>query len=636
MKYSVLVASLVVAVAAGQVAAPSKSRAAATARPSAASRAKPFDVFEASIPEMQAAMKAHRTTSHAIVQQYLTRIATYEDQLHAAITVNPKALDEADARDRERAQGHVRGPLHGIPIALKDNIHTTNMRTTGGALAFEWLVPPYEATLTKNLRDAGAIIIAKTGLTELANYVAAGMPTNYNAVHGYGMNPYDPRRDPRSDGRPILQTGGSSSGVGTAANFWAGNVGTETSGSILSPSNQNMLAAIKPTVGRISRYGVIPITADQDTPGPMAKYVSDIAIMFGALESASPDPHDDATKTCTPPPGHDYTKFLKVDGLKGARIGIPRKNFYEAFDPPVVRPEPAPGAAPGGGGGRGGGGRGGLNPAQAKVMDEAIAALKAAGATVVDVDIPSLLEKDIKENLATAGQSSVLNYGMKRDFNKWLASLGPAAPVKSLTELRDWNTAHERLGAIKYGQSQLDASDKIDLEKDRAKYEEDRARDIRVFGTNGIDAAMKANNLDALLFPGPGSAGIASKPGYPTVLVPFGMIPNPATNVGGGRGGGAGRGDTPAGRGDTPAGRGDTPPGRGAASPGETAVAPAASGTGTAPAAPALPLPPGFDPKPQPFGVGFTGGACSEPTLLRLAYAFEQATKKRTPPPGLR
>jgi amidase len=591
MKHIVAVA--VLALAAGAE-LPAQLKHVASAKPAA------FNVFEASIPEMQAAMKSGRTTSHAIVQQYLIRIAKYEDLLHAAITVNPKALEEADARDAERAQGRIRGPLHGIPIALKDNIHTTDMRTTGGALAFEWLVPPYEATLTKNLKDAGAIVIAKTGLTELANYVAGGMPTNYNAVHGYGLNPYDPRRDPRNDGRPILQTGGSSSGIGTAANFWAGNVGTETSGSILSPSNQNMLAAIKPTVGRISRYGVIPITADQDTPGPMAKYVSDIAVMFGALENASPDPNDAATKTCTPPPGRDYTKFLKVDGLKGSRIGIPRKNYYEPFDPPVVRPEPAPGAtaAPGGGGGRGGG-RGGLNPEQTKVMDEAIAALKAAGAVVVDVNIPSQLEKDPKDNLATAGQSSVLNYGMKRDFNKWLASLGPAAPVKSLTELREWNTAHERLGAIKYGQSQLDASDRIDLEKDRAKYEEDRARDIRVFGTNGIDAAMKANNLDALLFPGPASAGIASKPGYPTVLVPFGMIPNAATNFGGGRGrGGDGRG-------------------------GEAA-------------APALPLPQGFDPKPQPFGVGFTGGACSEPKLLELAYAFEQATKKRTPPPGLR
>jgi len=571
-----------------------------------------FSVFEASIPEMQAAMKSGRTTSHEIVQQYLNRIATYEDLLHAAIAVNPKALDEADERDRERAQGRIRGPLHGIPIALKDNIHTTDMPTTGGALAFVGLIPPYEATLTKNLRDSGAIIIAKTGMTELANYIAANMPTNYNAVQGYGFNPYDPRRDPRSsaDGRPVMQTGGSSSGIGTSANFWAGNVGTETSGSILSPSNQNMLAAIKPTVGRVSRYGVIPITADQDTPGPMAKYVGDVAVMFGVLEG-SPDSNDSATSTCTAPPGHDYTKFLRADGLKGARIGIPRANFYDAI--------PAPG---------GGRGRGGLNPSQSKVMEDAIAVLKAQGAVVIDpVEIPSVVAQDPKENLFQSGQSSVLPYGMKRDFNKWLASLGPAAPVKSLTELREWNTAHEKMGAIKYGQANLDNSDKIDLEKDKAKYEEDRARDIRLGGTNGIDAAMKTNNLDALLFPGPGSAGIASKPGYPTVIVPFGMIPNvPGGFGGGGRGGGRG------GRG------GDAAPTVPAQTTPATPPAGAASGA-TPPAAtppPAEPLPAGFDPKSQPFGVGFTGMACSEPKLLELAYGFEQATKKRTAPPGLR
>jgi amidase len=566
----------------------------------------PFSVFEASIADMQAAMKAGRTTSHAIVQLYLNRIAAYEDKLHAAITVNPNALAEADERDRERAQGRVLGPLHGIPVALKDNIHTTNMPTTGGALAFDGMIPPYEATLTKNLRDAGAIIIAKTGMTELANYVAANMPTNYNSIQGYGFNPYDPRRDPRStaDGRPILQTGGSSSGIGTAANFWAGNVGTETSGSILSPSNQNMLAAIKPTVGRVSRYGVIPITADQDTPGPMAKYVMDVAIMFGALEGATPDPHDDATKTCAPPPGRDYTKFLSADGLKGARIGIPRANYYDPFTPSGATQ-----------------GRGGLNPSQAQVMADAIAALKAAGAVVVDpIDIPSMLAPDPKENLLQAGPSIVLSYGMKRDFNAWLASLGAVAPVKSLTELREWNKAHERLGTIKYGQSQLDASDALDLEKDRARYEDDRARDIRVFGTNGIDAAMKANTLDALLFPGASSAGIASKPGYPTVIVPFGMIPNAP---GGGRGG----------RGGPGAGGAAGAPPAGAAA-GVAGAAPGAA----APAAPdpAAAMPAGFEPKAQPYGVAFTGTACSEPKLLQLAYAFEQATKKRTPPPGLR
>jgi amidase len=555
--------------------------------PTAAARA-PFSVFEASIPDMQTAMKAGRVTSREIVQQYLTRVALYEDKLNAAITINPDALTEAGARDRERAQGRVRGPLHGIPIALKDNIHTTNMPTTGGALAFDGFVPPYEATLVKNLRDAGAIIVSKTGLTELANWVSSNMPGNYNGLKGYGMNPYDPRRDPREasfDGRPVMQTGGSSSGIGTSANFWAANVGTETSGSILSPSNQNMLAAVKPTVGRVSRYGVIPITADQDTPGPMAKFVVDAAIMLGALEGASSDPGDPATTRCTRPSGHDYTQFLKADGLKGARIGIPRASYYERVTVPGSdRP------------------RGGLNPDQTRAMEEAIAALKQQGAVIVDpADIPSVVEKDAKENFLLWGICSGLDnakgkdetcsvdlkYGMKRDFNKWLDSLGPKAPVRTLTQLREWNKAHEKAGAIKYGQSQLDISDEMDVEKDRARWEADRAKDIRLGGTHGIDEVMKANNLDALLFPGPSGAALAARPGYPTVIVPFGMVPN----------------------------------------------VPFAPNPG---APPPNPFPPGFDPKPQPFGVSFTGMACSEPKLLQLAYGFEQATKKRMPPPGLR
>jgi amidase len=286
---------------------------------------------------MQAAMEQHRITSREIVLQYLLRIATYENKLHAIITVNPRAVEEAEDRDRERAQGRVRGALHGIPIALKDNIHTTDMPTTGGALAFEGLIPPYEATLTKKLREAGAIIIAKTTMTELANWVASGMPGNYSAIAGYGLNPYDPRRDPReamADGRPVLFVGGSSSGIGTTANFWAANVGTETAGSILVPANRTMLVGIKPTVGRVSRYGVIPLTADQDTPGPMAKTVTDAAILLGALESATPDPNDPSTNTCTPPPDRDYTRFLNPGALNGARIGIPRAFYYEQLTPP--------------------------------------------------------------------------------------------------------------------------------------------------------------------------------------------------------------------------------------------------------------------------------------------------------------
>jgi amidase len=189
---------------------------------------KPFSVVETSITDMRSALQQKRTTSREIVTQYLNRIAMYEDKLHAVIMVNPRALAIADSLDRLRAQGRILGPLHGIPVALKDNVHTTDMPTTGGALAFADLVPPYEATLTKNLEDAGAIIIAKTQLTELANWVASGMPGNYNGLNGYGMNPWDPRRDPREqffDGRPVLGTGGSSSGAGTNVSFWMANVG---------------------------------------------------------------------------------------------------------------------------------------------------------------------------------------------------------------------------------------------------------------------------------------------------------------------------------------------------------------------------------------------------------------------------
>jgi amidase len=574
-----------------------KPAAAATSTGPSPSSPKGFTVVEATIQEMQAALKSGRVTSREIVRQYLQRIGMYEDMLHAAITVNPKALELAAERDRERAAGKIRGPLHGIPIALKDNVHTTFMRTTGGALAFENLIPPYDATLTKNLIDAGAIIIAKTGMSELANWVAGAptpMPANYNAVGGQAYNPYDPRKDPRDatfDGRPALQTGGSSSGVGTAASFWAGNVGTETSGSILSPSNQNMLAAIKPTVGRISRYGVIPITADQDTAGPMAKSVADVAIMFGAMESVSPDPNDPATRLCPPAPGRDYTKFLKKDGLKGARIGIPRASFYDAFTPPGPPPPDAAGRG-GRGGAGGGGGGGGLNPDQKKAMEEAIAVLKAQGAIVVDpANIPSVVDQDPKNNLlrwntcsgANAGKgkdedcSIVFKYGMKRDFNAWLKSLGAAAPLKSLTELREFNTKHANAGAIKYGQSLLDISDEMDVEKDKTRYEADRAKDLRLSAAHGIDEVMKAERLDALLFPGGGGAGIAAKPGYPTVIVPFALVPN----------------------------------------------------------APTPPFPAGFNAKPGPFGVSFTGMACSEPKLLELAYSFEQATKKRVPPPSV-
>jgi len=509
-----------------------------------------FSVVEATIADMQAAMQQRRATSRGLVQQYLDRIAKYEPRLNAVMALNPRALDEADARDRERAQGKVRGPLHGIPIALKDNIHTTAMPTTGGALAFKGFVPPYEATIATNLRDAGAIVIAKTNMTELANWIATGMPGNYNAIAGYGFNPYDPRADPRegsNDGRPALNAGGSSSGAGTAANFWAANVGTETSGSILTPANQTMLVGIKPTVGRISRYGIIPITADQDTAGPLARSVADAAALLGVLEGRAPDRHDPAPTACPRVPNVDYTRFLNPKGLAGARLGLARSGFAD---------EARHGA----------------------VVSEAIALLRQHGALVIDsVEIPPAPPVCRDEGGARGKDtdcSIVFKYGMKRDFNRWLVSLGPASPVKTLTELREWNLAHRAAGAIKYGQAQLDISDEVDLERDRARYLADRAADVRMTGANGIDAAMKKHRLDAIVFVGSTGAAVAAKPGYPTVIVPFALVPN-------------------------------------IASP---------------------PFPPGFDAKPSPLGISFTGGACSEPRLIEIAYAFEQATKRRVAP----
>jgi amidase len=401
------------------------------------------------------------------------------------------------------------------------------------------------------------------------------MPANFSGLAGYGLNPYDPRRDPRpgtDDGRPALATGGSSSGIGTAASFWVANVGTETSGSILSPANQNMLVGIKPTVGRISRYGIIPITADQDTAGPMARTVTDAAILLGALEGNAPDPNDPATPACALPHDRDYRPHLRRDGLKGARIGIPRAFYYDRVTPPG---QTTP--------------RGGLSEAQAKVMAEAIEVLRREGAVIVDpADIPSILDPDQAANLLLWGLCSgapgakgrdaecsiVYKYGMKRDFNAWLRTLGPSAPVKSLAELRAFNLARTSRGAIKYGQGQLDNSDEMDLEADRARYEADRAKDLALAATHGVDAVMRTHQLDAILFPSWTGANIVARPGYPTVIVPFGMVRN----------------------------------------------------------APTPAFPDGFEARPAPFGVSFAGLACSEPRLIEIAYAFEQATKRRVPP----
>jgi amidase len=518
-----------------------------------------FELVEATIPELQAALTTHFVNSKQLVKLYLDRFAAYGATLNPFITVNPAAIADAHRLDIERAQGLVRGPLHGIPIVLKDNILTADIPTSGGALAFKGFMPPYQATLATKLKNAGAIILAKTVLTELANWVSDAMPGNYSAVGGYGYNPYDPRQDPRpgtdargfpfADGRPALATGGSSSGIATAANLAAANVGTETSGSILSPSNQNMLVGIKPTVGLISRHGVIPITADQDTAGPMARDVTSAAIMLNVM--AGPDPLD--TPAFMGPPQCatvDYTKSLDPHGLQGAHIGI-AKEYYDTS-----------------------------NAATKAAIDAAAADLTAAGATVAMATVPSFnalnawgicaAREQTKANDANC--SVVLKYGFKRDFNAFLTSLHAVAPVATLSDLRAFNLAHA--GAIKYLQARLDISDEMNVATDFARYQADRVKDLALAGASGIDAALALGSYDALLFAGARGADIAARPGYPSVTVPYSFIPN----------------------------------------------------------APTPPFPDGFDAKPAPLGMTFTARACSEPTLIRLAYAFEQATHRRVPP----
>jgi len=515
-----------------------------------------LQLVEATIPELRQALQSHLITSERLVQMYLARIAAYDKvgpTLNAFLHVNAAALDEARARDFERRSGRAHDPLFGIPILLKDNINTDDMPTTGGSVALAGSIPPSDAFITHRLRDAGAIILGKGTLTEFANFIAIGMPSGYSSLGGYGFNPYDPRPQPNSDGRPVLTPGGSSSGPGisVAANLVTVAIGTETSGSILSPSSSNGVVGIKPTLGLVSRTGILPITADQDTAGPIARTVTDAAIVLGVI--AGFDPSDPATAACLIPGNchRDYTQFLRRDALRHARIAVPRVPFWNGF-----------------------------TPAQQQIMLDAIAALRAQGAFFDDPhEIPN--QADISafgictSVPAPANCSTVLLYGQQHDLNSYLA-LRPDAPVHTLHDIVEFNNAHAAV-ALKYGQALFLAADALDTSPgsaDTQRFLADRARDLALT-QGGIDAVLNgpdgiagtADDFDALLFPQNRGAGAPAKAGYPTVVVPGGFLP-PSGNV----------------------------------------------------------------VNPSPFGVAFTGRAFSEPTLIGLAFAFEQATQHRQPP----
>ncbi len=515
-----------------------------------------LQLVEATIQELQRALRRHVVTSEQLVQMYLARVAAYDDAgpaLNAFIHLNEAALDEARARDFEGQHGCRRGDLFGIPILLKDNVDTDDQPTTAGSVALEGSIPPEDAFITGRLRDAGAIILGKATLTEFANFIAIGMPSGYSSLGGYGFNPYDPRPLPGGDGRPVLTPGGSSSGPGiaVAANLVTVAIGTETSGSILSPSSSNGVVGIKPTVGLVSRTGILPITADQDTAGPIARTVTDAAIVLGVI--AGYDPEDPATAACLVPGNcrDDYTRFLKRNALRHARIAVPRVPYW-----------------------------GGFTAEQQQVMLDAIAALRAEGAFVADpYEIPN--QADISafgtcvSFPAPTSCSTVLMYGQKDDLDNYLTRR-PDAPVHTLSDIIAFNNAHPDV-ALKYGQAIFLAADQLDTRPgsaDTQRYLADRAQDL-VLTRGGLDAvfagpdgiAGNRDDFDAILFPQNRGAAASAKAGYPSVVVPGGFVP-----------------------------------------------------------------PTGDVVNPSPFGVTFTGRAFSEPTLIGLAYAFEQATRHRQPP----
>jgi amidase len=542
-----------------------------------------FDLVEATIPAIQDAIEDHVITAEQLVRMYQKRIAAYDGEttathLNAYIHLNQRALDEADDRDhdndRNRGEGRHGGALAGIPMILKDNIDTQDMPTTAGSLAFEGSFPRSDAFVARRLRQAGAIILGKATMTEFANFLTNGMPAGYSSLGGYGFNPYDPRPDPRvaldallrpfDDGRPALTPGGSSSGPGiaVAANLAAVGIGTETSGSILSPGTANGLVGIKPTVGLISRDGIIPITADQDTAGPLARTVTDAAIVLGVI--AGFDPKDPATAACLRPGNchKDYTRFLDAHALRGARIVVP----------------PFP-------------------DNRADVMNNAIAVLRAQGA-FVDVRTEGLApqlggcpSRPPAANYPPAEPappalrcSTVLNYGFKRDLNQHIHDhVKHSFPIHSLADVVNFNAAHMP-AATKYDQDLAVFSQLFDLSAgsaDTLRYKRDRAEDIvrsrgaiaaLLDGPDGV--AGTDDDFDAFLASGNNLAGTPAKAGYPSIVVPGGTFQNVVTP----------------------------------------------------------PFPDGFNAKDGPAGVTFSGRAFSEPRLIALAYAFEQATHLRQPP----
>ncbi|GAB1595261.1 amidase [Lysobacter claricitrinus] len=449
-----------------------------------------FPFEDADIATLQKRMSTDGLTSHALTQGYLDRIAALDDdgpRLNAVLALNPDALREADTLDEERRNGHVRGPLHGIPILIKDNIDATPMATTAGSLALSDYHPSRDAFLVQRLRAAGAVILGKTNLSEWANFRSTRSISGWSAVGGQTRNPYALDRNPC----------GSSSGSGTAAaaSLAAATIGTETDGSIICPASVTGVVGMKPTVGLVSRKGIVPISASQDTAGPMARSVADAAALLSAI--AAPDPKDAANGGKSRPKSVDYTAHLKRDALQGARIGVLRKSA-------------------------------GYHPEVDAAFDRAIEALKAAGATIVETSIPTAGKWDDAEN-------AVLLSEFRPGLESYLAA--GDAPVRRLGDIVEFNRTHESQEMPYFGQELFEQALKAPA-LSSAKYKSARDTARRLAGPQGIDAALKRQKLDALVAPATGPSwridtvlgdhfsgagyGAAAVAGYPSISVPMG------------------------------------------------------------------------------------------------------------------
>ena len=487
-----------------------------------------------SIGDLQAGLASGKYTARSLVEQYQARIDELDKKgptLNLVLELNPDALTIADQLDNERKAGKTRGPLHGIPILVKDNIDTADrMHTSAGSLALASSIPSRDSWVAERLRGAGAVILGKTNLSEWANIRSTHSSSGWSGRGGQCKNPYALDRS----------TSGSSSGSGgaVAASYCAAAIGSETDGSVTSPSAACGLVGIKPTVGLIGRSGIIPISHSQDTAGPMARTVRDVAIVLGALTGV--DPRDDATKPSAGKSYTDYTRFLDAGGLRGARIGVARETYM------------------------------GYSPKTDKLVEQAIEVLKHAGATVVD---PANMPTPAKIGDA---EGEVLLYELKADLNSYLESLGPGAPYKTLADIIRFNEQNAATEMPYFGQELFEQAQKKGPLTD-AKYKAARAKCLRLSRTEGIDAVMTKNRLDALIAPTQG-------PVWPIDLV-------------NGDGGGGGSFTQPA------------------------AVA----------GYPHITVPMGLV-QGLPVGLSFVGRAWTEPTLLKLAYAYEQASKMRRPP----